>query len=358
MINPSRRQSLVLFCALMLYGAAAQAFSTGITTGSFGASGCNQCHSGGTPPTTTLSGPTAVGSGTTNTYTLTVTNPGSQTHAGLNVSTTAGTLAIGGPSSAQTQVLSGQITHTSRKINAAGVTTFSFDWTAPVSFSSVNMRGWGNAVDFSFDNSGDRADLDELTITNSDPPTPTPTATPSPTIPPPLCAATPLSCTTPGKSSLTYTNQTDDGKDTVAFKWMKGPTTDINDFGSPTTTTSYALCIYQNGILHLEVTAPAAGTCGTKPCWAQKTKGFSYKDKLATPNGLTAMTLSRADDPGKAKIQVKSKGLLLADPGSIPMAVSVTAQVVNDESSNCWGDTWTPAEISNDGVKLKAKSSD
>ncbi len=345
---------------LLLPAGPAYAFSGGITTASFGASGCNQCHSSGTPPTTTLVGPTSVSGGSTHTYTLTVTNPGAQTHAGLNVSTTSGTLAMGGADSALTQVLSGQITHTGRKLNVGGITTFTFDWTAPMSFTSVTMRGWGNAVDFSFSSSGDRADDDTLTITNSDPtPTLTPTATASPTatVPPPICPPTPDTCATPARSSLSVKATGDASKDALSFKWSGGPTTNVADFGDPTMMTSYSLCIYQNGTLHLELSAPPAGACAGKACWAVKTKGFSYKDKEASPSGVTALSLAKGDQPGKAKIGVKAKGLSIPDPVSIPLGVPVAAQVHNSSNANCWGDAWTLSEIDNDGVKFKAKSS-
>lgn len=353
--------SVVGLCLLLLAAGPAYGWSGGITTANFGASGCNQCHSGGTDPTTTLSGPTSVGSGSTNTYTLTVTNPGSQTHAGLNVSATGGTFAVGGGDSALTQVDSNQITHSGRKMNVAGTTTFTFNWTAPASFTSVTMRGWGNAVDFSFSSGGDKADDDTLTITNSDPTptlTPTVTATPTATVPPPICPPTPDTCSTPGRSSLSVKTTGDATKDALSFRYSGGPTTNAADFGDPTMTTSYALCIYQNGLLHLELSAPPTGTCAGKPCWALKTKGFSYKDKEASPSGVTALSLAKGDEPGKAKIGVKAKGLSIPDPVSIPLGVPVAAQVHNSSNANCWGDSWTLAEIDNDGVKFKAKSSD
>jgi len=150
---------------------------------------------------------------------------------------------------------------------------------------------------------------------------------------------------------------TDDKKDAVSFKWSKGATTNLGDFGDPMFTTHYALCLYQDGVYHAELSAPAADTCNGKPCWVSNGKVIKYKDKLATPNGITAIGLASGKVPGKAKIQLKAKGVNLPDPASISPGVSVTAQLVQSATSNCWGATWTPAEISTDGVKLKAKSS-
>src|SRR5207248_620358 len=109
----------------------------------------------------------------------------------------------------------------------------------------------------------------------------------------------PQVCTTPLKSSLSVSNNSDTSKDAVAFKWLKGPTTSVADFATPGTVTSYALCIYQNGALHVELDALAAGTCGTKPCWTAKTSGFAYKDKLGTPEGVTGLSLAAGSVAGK-----------------------------------------------------------
>ncbi|MFP6654893.1 MAG: choice-of-anchor V domain-containing protein, partial [Myxococcota bacterium] len=54
--------------SLVILAQAAHAFPTGISTGFLGASGCNGCHSGGSTPTVSLTGPTTVSAGTTNEY--------------------------------------------------------------------------------------------------------------------------------------------------------------------------------------------------------------------------------------------------------------------------------------------------
>ncbi len=188
------------------------AFPTGITTQSFGALGCNQCHSGGATPVVTLSGPTEVAPDSTSEYTLQIFAIGSQTKGGLNVSTVLGTLATGGSNFTNTQVLTGtsgrgEVTHTSPKAAVDGVITFTFLWTAPSSFTSATLNAWGNAVNGVNGNSGDRAAFDSLTIvsrpaetaTPTDTPTAestaSPTATPSPTdTPTPAVTATPGPC--------------------------------------------------------------------------------------------------------------------------------------------------------------------
>lgn len=170
----------------------ATAFSGGITTQNLGVAGCNGCHSGGTQPTVTLSGPTLAAPDSTNEYTLQIATSGAQDRGGLNVSALLGTLATGGIDAANTQVLAGaggrsEITHSAAKLASLGTVTFTFLWTAPSSFVSVSLDAWGNAVNGNFSTSGDRADHTTLTILNalgtptaSATPSPTPSATPGP----------------------------------------------------------------------------------------------------------------------------------------------------------------------------------
>jgi len=191
----SRSVWVVLSLLATLGGPRAWAFSTGITSNNFlptASQGCNNCHSGGTAPTVMLSGPTSVAPNSTNTYTLQINNPPAQLFGGLNVSAPDGTFAAGG---ADTHTLLNfsssrlELTHTAPKAAVSGVTTFSFQWTAPASFTSVTLTGWGNAVNLSGDPSGDKAASNTLTVFSNAPtdtPTVTPTATPTATATPPM----------------------------------------------------------------------------------------------------------------------------------------------------------------------------
>lgn len=163
-----------------------RAFSGGITSNSFSAfTGCNGCHSGGTTPMVTLTGPTSVDPSSTHEYTFTVSHVGAQDLAGLNVSAADGVLATGGSNAAGTQSLTGtggraEITHTGPKSSMTSVTTFSFLWTAPSSFTNVTLQAWGNAVNGNLSTTGDRAARITLDVMNSSLPTAVPTVTPTP----------------------------------------------------------------------------------------------------------------------------------------------------------------------------------
>lgn len=195
-----RRLYLVLL--ILLSPLPASARSGGITTLELNpnTNGCNLCHAGGTPPQVAIEGPTQVAPGTTSTFVFRVFTGGQQRFAGFNASAPDGTLATGGPDSAQTQALPGtgeriEITHAGRKAAAEDAVRFSFLWTAPDVAGVVALRLWGNAVNGNGQNTGDRAStlLVPIEVRAEDPPTPTPTPTPTVT-PTPISVICPGNC--------------------------------------------------------------------------------------------------------------------------------------------------------------------
>ena len=195
MMNLMRRFSswslaLVPVTLVLAVASRADALSGGITTLSFGVNGCNECHSGGTVPTVSLTGPTVVAPDSINDYTLTITNSGAQTFGGLNVSALIGVLATGGADGTDTQTMTGtggraEITHTMAKSAVSGTTTFTFTWTAPSSFTNVSLEAWGNSVNGNFSTSGDKAAHTSLLVSQIGAPTPTSSSTPTPNVTPP-----------------------------------------------------------------------------------------------------------------------------------------------------------------------------
>ena len=130
-----------------------------------------------------------------------------------------------------------------------------------------------------------------------------------------------------------------------------------SDLGDPVTATTYFLCIYDQ-----TASAPAlVGELRIDPnaAWASKDpKGFNYKDKLGTEDGVQKGKL-KTGVAGKSQAQVKAKGVNLpmvtpigggayfdADP-------SVVAQLVTS-AGKCWT-TEFPVATANDGIQYKAK---
>jgi alpha-tubulin suppressor-like RCC1 family protein len=174
----------------------------------------------------------------------------------------------------------------------------------------------------------------------------------------PLCAATPEPCRTPivsGKAFLALTDKSPDEKDQLQWKWSAGSATTKTDFGDPMNSDDYVLCLYDGTGLLATLTAPAGGTCPTKPCWADKPKGYQYKDKSADPDGITQLQLSEGAD-GKAKIQVKGKGLNLPDLDLAMLASPITVQLQSARSGVCFGATYGAPFLKNDGVSFKDKA--
>lgn len=122
---------------------------------------CNNCHSGGIVPDVNIEGPVEVATGSTRTYTLIISG-GQEIAGGLDVAVTEGLLAA---ISADTQLLSDEITHTDPKLaDVDGAVSFSFQWTAPVTPTAVTMYGAGNSVNLLEGNQGDAAATTTLSI--------------------------------------------------------------------------------------------------------------------------------------------------------------------------------------------------
>lgn len=170
--------------------------------------------------------------------------------------------------------------------------------------------------------------------------TPTPTATPA-------CGAPLVGCRTPvqGQKAILQTkDKSPDSKDQLQWKWSKGAATTKADFGTPAeplATTSYQLCVFGDTdeptpIVLFAAQVPAGGLCdATSPrdCWKEVTKGFNYKDKDKTPDGVAQLVLREGAD-GAAKIQLKASGDLLGDP-VYPLVQTITVQLRNSDGV-CW----------------------
>jgi cysteine-rich repeat protein len=126
-------------------------------------------------------------------------------------------------------------------------------------------------------------------------------------------------------------------------------------FGDPTTTSSYALCVFDVSAplptALLRAAAPAGGTCGGKPCWKATATGFSYRDPERTPDGLATLTLRSSPRRG-TKVKAKGKGPALALP---PSFAGVTDLVVQLQGPACVGASYHDVAVSDDGTKLHAR---
>ena len=169
------------------------------------------------------------------------------------------------------------------------------------------------------------------------------------------CDAAPLSgCHQPtasGVAPIKLSRTATHTRDLVLWKWFPGDATDPADFGLPTVSTDYTLCIYdQTGntpSLRLGVSAPAAELCSTRPCWRETSSGFRYGDRTLTPNGLLRLQLE-SGIAGRARITLKGRGPLLRLP-SLPFVQQsrVIVQLKNGVGQ-CWEADYSPPAERND----------
>jgi cysteine-rich repeat protein len=157
-----------------------------------------------------------------------------------------------------------------------------------------------------------------------------------------------------GKASLTLQkNATDGAKDSIQWKWAGVDAVDKADFGSPTGSTGLTLCI-SDASTTMALSPFQGGTCGTKPCWADKPTGYQYKDKAGGSNGITGVVM-KSGAAGKAKIQLKAKGANLGGLAGVSFDTPLLVRLIRSNSSRCWEAVYSTA-TKNDAKTFKAKS--
>lgn len=189
-------------------------------------------------------------------------------------------------------------------------------------------------------------------------PTATPAATgaPAPTAAPtPVCGAAPAAgCHTSavvGKDLLAILDAANDERDTFSWTFAHGADTTKADFGDPTATDGYALCLYDGAsALVMRATAPAGGTCtnasggAAKPCWSGTTSGFRYLDKNR-PAGIQQIVLKSGASAGATRITVRGRGANLDTP-SLPLLQPLIVQLRSTQGT-CWQSRYDAPALKN-----------
>jgi hypothetical protein len=167
------------------------------------------------------------------------------------------------------------------------------------------------------------------------------------------CSLTPLAtCRTAQKSLLLLKNKMPDDKDRLVWKWIKGMSTSQLEFADPTSTSSYALCIYDTGGANLIATmdVPASSTKWS----AISDKGYKYDDPAHTADGAFKIKL-KGSTANKSKALVKGRGAELPDTDTAAITLPVKVQLVNNGNGKCFESTFTAAKTQTSS-KFKAKS--
>jgi len=162
-------------------------------------------------------------------------------------------------------------------------------------------------------------------------------------------------CRTALKSILILKDKSPDSKDKLVWKWVKGQSTTQEEFGVPTGTTQYALCVHAGttAALLAHYTVP-----GDAMKWAPiGTNGYKYTDPTASASGITKVLL-KGSAQDKSKCLVKGKGTNLDDFDLTDLVDPVTVQLVNSANSTCFQSTFGAADFIkfNDPAQFKAKA--
>jgi predicted acyl esterase len=147
---------------------------------------------------------------------------------------------------------------------------------------------------------------------------------------PGACAAAPVTvCKASGRARLVVR---DAEPDRLLWKWSRG-TTLFSEFGSPTTTTDYALCVYGGDALLSTLAAPAG------PKWTQRARGYRYLDPSLSPSGVGKVDLRAGTQ--RARLLLKAEGVTLDRPALPITALPARAQLVSSTGA-CWE---TPLDV-------------
>ena len=166
-------------------------------------------------------------------------------------------------------------------------------------------------------------------------------------------------CRTAGKSLLVLKDSDNNASDKLAWKWLKGAATTQQEFGVPTGTSGYTLCIYAG-----TVAAPIAqANVPPDPTKWQpiSDKGWKYKDQSGAASGITKVLL-KGGAAGKSKVLVKGKGEGLPDlfSGVLPVASDefpVSVQLLRNGTNLCWESAFAESDVKKNTEELfKAKN--
>ena len=125
----------------------------------------------------------------------------------------------------------------------------------------------------------------------------------------------------------------------VKWTWKNGGDITLANLGDPRTTTSYALCIYDqdpsapSGLrLLLDAEVPASSTK-----WSPNAKGYKYQDASLAADGMQLIVL-KSGSAGKAKITLRAKGSNL-NVANLPATPPLTVQLKSN-APFCWEATY------------------
>jgi hypothetical protein len=138
---------------------------------------------------------------------------------------------------------------------------------------------------------------------------------------------------------------------TLTWKWTRGAATSDSDFGLPTGTTAYTLCLFAGTASAL---VGGADIPASAQKWQATARGFMYRDAAGTPGGISkAVLVSGAANRSKILVKGKGANLSVDTPAyDLPLLVQLT----NSSNDVCWSASFDAADvIRNQSRAFKAK---
>jgi hypothetical protein len=196
-------------------------------------------------------------------------------------------------------------------------------------------------------------DTAPVTITSTSSTSTTSTSTSSTTTStlPPDCPPTPRAACIPapprGGALRIGTNRFVSG-DTLVWSW-KG-TASPTDFGTPTSTTAYHLCVYEAAGLDVTVTAPAGAL------WSSAASGFRYSNRAFSEGDPKLVLLVAGVAPGRSRLKVNAP-IAFVGGSNYPYVPPppLRVQLARGDGGACWENTFSTARIPN-GKRLSARA--
>ena len=143
-------------------------------------------------------------------------------------------------------------------------------------------------------------------------------------------------------------------KDQMQWKWTSGAATTTAEFGTPTGTTGYVLCLYDGTTLISSTTIPAAGSCNGGRA-GRATQGLPVQEQGCDARRRHADEAQvgrqrQGPDPDHAKgshLEMPPLGAALTSPITVQLAV---------EQQRVLAGRLHPPFIKNDGVLFNGKA--
>jgi cysteine-rich repeat protein len=111
------------------------------------------------------------------------------------------------------------------------------------------------------------------------------------------------------------------------------------NFGDPTDSTGYTLCVFGERAGEFEValsaSLPAGGRCGKRACWKRKRRAFRYLDGAGARSGITEVGLAGAAH--RTTLTVSGRPPRFTLPSlPVPHDQRVTVQLRRSDTRACW----------------------